>query len=66
VGSAAEGLGLFFLDAAEVDLQQKEKHNLAVITLLEEVNSKQIEKELTIWMGDELKWTWNTRPQGEK
>jgi hypothetical protein len=30
-----EGLEFFFLDAEEVDLQQKEKHNLRVVNVLE-------------------------------
>jgi uncharacterized OB-fold protein len=35
VGSVAEGLVFFFLDVEEVDLQQNEKHNLALVLVLE-------------------------------
>jgi hypothetical protein len=47
-----------------VDLQQKEKHNIAVILVLEgEVSAKQIENEFAVWIGTYSKWIWKARAQ---
>jgi hypothetical protein len=47
----------FFLDAEEVDLQQNEKHKLALVLVLEgNVTTKQLEGELSFWLGGETKW----------
>jgi hypothetical protein len=64
VVSAAEGLVFFFLDAEEANLQQNEKHKLALVLVLEgNVATKQLE-ELSVWLGGETKWIWYARAQG--